>query len=514
MITNEFNYAVHNIRELKYNPYIVNNVKKTNKNNILKAEKQQIPILTIYKDGLLLNYRIGNYKIAKSLVNNLYSLNSIISIYVNNTHKSIRKFLASQRFNYILHYMDNSFKIPQYIYFIKFKDGVKIGRTFDIKQRYNPSEVFNIVLRVVNVENINKCEKELKDKFKNKYNLVKGLEKFDINTSDNNEILNALRTFDDVVSKYKTKNKAIKNNHLQYVRDGTDELGNGYYVSSLVASIIYNIFGDINYSDIKYVLNLIDKASDKFDKTNYYSTFIESGDRFFYWSYHGYKIIANGSKGLINASRLWNTVKKENHISDKYKNKSLANFLKSAFIRNIFKEHTEIKPVSYKYKDRPLLNGKYLPIYFTHFIIQYLNAKYAVEIAKYLTESLFEEQNKRSIKEAQDRNIIVGGNIENSNDSNYITNNEVDSNNINNTITNNTITNNIDDVYDEYKDNEPISEGIINSLVNEFKKIPYYEEYNKEDNKNNNIDIVDDEDDTDEENDNYITNEESNNEDN
>ena len=163
-----------------------------------------------------------------------------------------------------------------------------------------------MVLRVVNVNDVTKCEKELKNKFKEKYELKKGLEKFNIDTTNDNETLNALRTFDNIVSKYKVKEEKNKSNkHILYIRDSTEEMGNGYYVSSLVASIIFNIFSNTEYNDIKYVLNLIDKAYDKFNKENYFATFIESGDRFFYWSYRGYKVIANGSKGTINASRLW-----------------------------------------------------------------------------------------------------------------------------------------------------------------------------------------------------------------
>ena len=170
-----------------------------------------------------------------------------------------------------------------------------------------------------------------------------------------------------------------------------------------------------------------------------------------------------------------NTVKKENHINDKYRNIKLSHFLKSAFIKNIFNEHNEIKPISYKYKDRPLLNGKYLPVYFTHFIIQYLNAKYAVEIAKYLTESLFEEQNKKSIKilskednnkdsNENNKNIISGGYNNNVNGS-YI--NNVNNDNTEYVNKDNELTNSSDETGYELYNN------MINMLINEFNKIVY-----------------------------------------
>lgn len=446
--TNDFSNIVSNIA--KHNSS--NNGENQQNNNILKTEKKQIPILTIYKDGVLLNYKIGNYKLSKNIVKNMYTLKSIGNILTKHNFELTKKFIASQRFNYILHYLDNSFKIPQYIYFIKFEDGVKIGRTFNIKQRYQPSEIINIVLRVVNVKYIDRCEKELKDKFKDKFDLVKGYEKFNI---ENNKLNSALKLFDSIASKYKIQNNDIKNQHIFNMPYDTYEIGKGYYVSSLVASIIFNIFSNTEYNDIKYVLNLIDKSSDKFDKENYHSTFIENGDRFFYWSYHNYKIIANGSKGLINASRLWNTVKEENNVKTKTK---LSDFLKSAFIKNIFKEHGEAKPIIFTSKNRPLLNGKYLPVCFTHFIIQYLNAKYALEIARYLTESLFEEQNKRSAKAIENETTIAGGNIKNNSDNN----NDYNSDNINS------------EHIDEFNDYEIIPTNMINNLVSEFNKIPHF----------------------------------------
>ena len=161
----DFSEAVKDIRKLKYNPYITNSRSKR-KDNILKAERQQIPILTIYKDGLLLNYNIGNYRLSKNITNNLYTFDSISKLYDKKTIELIKKFLISQRFNYILHCFDNTIDIPQYIYFIKFADGVKVGRTFDLKQRYQPSTIYNMAVRIVEVNKVDKCEKEIKDKFK------------------------------------------------------------------------------------------------------------------------------------------------------------------------------------------------------------------------------------------------------------------------------------------------------------------------------------------------------------
>lgn len=65
----KLNNELANIRHLNYNPFM-----KNRQNNQLDIEKQQIPILTIYRDGILLNYKIGKYVISKNMVNNKFTL--------------------------------------------------------------------------------------------------------------------------------------------------------------------------------------------------------------------------------------------------------------------------------------------------------------------------------------------------------------------------------------------------------------------------------------------------------
>ena len=71
-----------------------------------------------------------------------------------------------------------------------------------------------------------------------------------------------------------------------------------------------------------------------------------------------------------------------NNLKDK-----LHKFLNTANIsRFIQNNHIEIK--SENYKKKPLLNGKYGPIVFIHLILNYLNAKYMIEVASLLTDMI------------------------------------------------------------------------------------------------------------------------------
>lgn len=126
--------------------------------------------------------------------------------------RSISNFTITQRFNYILSCFDTSFNVPNAVYFIIFDGFVKIGRTFDLKQRYSPGELKDNVKRMVFVTDVIRTEKELKDEFSKKYKYYseKSKERFIIK-----DIQRALELFDNIVKKHKTKE--IKNNHVRYI---------------------------------------------------------------------------------------------------------------------------------------------------------------------------------------------------------------------------------------------------------------------------------------------------------
>jgi len=133
----------------------------------------------------------------------------------------------------MLHYVDPSFKIPNAVYFITFPDFVKIGRTFDLKQRYSPSELKDNVKRIVFVSDIAATEKELKTEFAKKFEVFseKSLERFKV---DN--MRKALELFDRIVEKHKTKE--VENGHIKFF-NSDEQIGTGYFVSPTAASICF-----------------------------------------------------------------------------------------------------------------------------------------------------------------------------------------------------------------------------------------------------------------------------------
>ena len=369
-------------------------------------EQQQIPELEITENGELLTYTLNNMKISKHVSNDMYTLYSLHALLPNHEYKTLTNFLLSLRFQYILQAYDPDYKTEQFVYYIQFNDYVKVGRTFDIKKRYQPKDINDKVRRLVFVNDVDRCERDLINSFSQHYQVCKGKEGFDITTQQ--AIRDSLALFDVIVDKYTSDVKVNISKHIQhYTHDPI--YGTGFYLSPLAASIVLNTFSNKEYSECRMFFKTIEMISGKVDKTDYLSLFMEGGDAFFYWKFHGYTVIVNMTKNLINASRLWNTVL-DAQGKDRSENK-FYKFLRTQRVADMIKRNPELEPVSLSYKKRPLLNGRYMPVIFVHFIVYYLDAHYAFEVAKIMTESLFDKAKKKAIENQKNEATMTGSSI-------------------------------------------------------------------------------------------------------
>lgn len=366
-------------------------------------EQQNIPELEITKNGELLTYTLNNMKISKHINNDMYTLKSVSNLLTDNQYKQIAIFLSSLRFQYILQAYDKDYKTQQFVYYIQFDDYIKIGRTFDIKKRYQPKDINDRVHRLVFVNNVDRCERDLIEAFSSHYEKYKGNEGFKITQQ---EINNSLALFDIMVDRYINGIKIDTEKHVQhYIHNPV--YGTGYYLSPLAASIVLNTFGDRRYKECKDFFNTVEMIAGKIDKSDYLSLFVEDGDAFFYWKFHGYTVIVNMEQNLINASRLWNTIL-ETQGKD-IENNTFRRFLQLPKIKEMIKQNPELEPQPKTYKNRPLLNGRYMPVIFVHFIVYHLDAQYAFEVAKIMTESLFEKAKKKAIEKQEKKASMSGG---------------------------------------------------------------------------------------------------------
>ena len=332
------------------------------------------------------------------MTNGKYSLSSIAKLTKSNL-SIIINFIISQRFNYCIHCYDSTYTIPQFVYFIIFSDYIKIGRTFDLSQRYSPSELKDNVKRIVFVNNVVDCEKEIKDKFKKKYKYFNdgSIERFKINHS---EINSALLKFDKIVRKYSVKN--IENKHIKYYNEDK-YYGTGYFVSPLACSMLISMFCKIDYSICVNFINAVENIYRHIDKNDFIATFTINKQNYQYWKYYGYIIIVNLDTEEVNISRLWNSIM--NTDKEKITKKPQLNkFLKTRQPQLLLQNHN-IKLNEFHYNKKPLLNGKWGPLIFVHLILFYLNSKYMLEISQMLTNMIFQRR-----IDIRNDNGMTGGN--------------------------------------------------------------------------------------------------------
>ena len=340
----------------------------------MEERKQKISPLIQEQDCELISINLYNGTLTRQIKSDLYQLESLVK-YCNSNLRTIGQFLNSQRFNVFLNIFDKDFEIPNYVYLIKRPTGIKIGRTFDIDQRYNLNDINIKLKRLVFVKYVDKCEKALKNAF-SKYERSSGLEEFDVN------LKTALQIFDRVVEKYKS-DKEIRNDYIKIYNNDIN-FGSSIYVSSKVVPIIISAFTERSLEDSTHDIVISEKAAKTINKNDYLSLVKEEGNEFIYWGFRNTIIIINQTTQEVNLSRLWKTTLKN---SNKNKSTRLSNFLSTKIITGMIKKYPELKPVKRTFKDKPLLNGKYAPLVYIHYVYSYLDIDYAYEVGKYVTET-------------------------------------------------------------------------------------------------------------------------------
>ena len=359
----------------------------------MEERKQKISPLIQKQDCELVSINLYNGTLTRQIKSNLYQLESIAK-YCNIDTRTIGQFLNSQRFNIFLNAVDENYEVPNYVYLIKRPTGVKIGRTFNIDQRYNLNDINIKLKRLVFVKYVDKCEKALKKAF-SKYEKTKGLEEFDVN------IRLALQIFDRVVEKYKS-DKEVKNDYIVYYKDDIN-FGSSVYVSSKVVPIIISVFTERSLENATHDIVISENAAKTINKNDYLSLVEEEGNEFIYWGYRNTIIIINQTTQEVNLSRLWKTTLKN---SDKNKSTKLSKFLNTNIISGMIKKYPELKPVRRTFKNKPLLNGKYAPLVFIHYVYSYLDIDYAYEVGKHVTETFIKPPGLRGGSRLQPKEWI------------------------------------------------------------------------------------------------------------
>lgn len=366
------------------------------------------PSFKISKNGEMLTYEYEEYKIKKHIQNNKFLLKSICELCKISVMTACR-FIRSNKFQYILSAIDPEIIPKQFIYYIIYKNNIiKVGRTFDIKQRYSPDVVNNMLKKVSQVIDVDECENKLVDEFSKLFPNYNGSREYFIIEPEKQR--KAYELFKFIVKQYKITEKEINkgfDKHIEYFRENST-YGTGFYVSREVAEIMINVYKKDNYNKIKEFFKMVIEPTNNIRKQDFFTAFKlrdkikikknhknelpeeYKNDEFFYWIYHGYTIIVNKTRCLINASRLWHTV-----CNIQNSKKRFDNFMKSKYITGnyILKDFAKTKRTIYP--GFALLSGTYLPIYFANIILFKLDSYYAVDVSKILTEPAYKKASEK-----------------------------------------------------------------------------------------------------------------------
>lgn len=314
----------------------------------------------------------------------MFEIASLVETIENILKQEIRvnNYLKSYRFYKQLELIDGKLKHLYFVYLRvidKENKICKIGRTFDIAQRYDKTTQEEIiVLNPVNNDKI--VEKKLLQTFNKKYKLVdKTKETFVYDT-----IQNIKELFQATCKPYIVTPSYKNSSHIRTLK--THKGHTRLYVSIHVCNLIFhNYVTDPRYLEKfntmkEYIIDSLNKdvyISNEFNK--------EMNTKCMYWKFHKYTIIQNENDLYVNGSRLWNSIIKNDDLSVRIK---FSVFLKSKRIQQIKEQFEIMYPGKELYKSnikndlQPYFSGTYVHHILIHFIISYLNPRYAIMVSE------------------------------------------------------------------------------------------------------------------------------------
>lgn len=255
----------------------------------------------------------------------------------------------------------------------------KVGMSYDITKRYPKEKRENELVYVVPVKNMNTTETKLINHFRKKYGEpVNGHETFRCTN-----IRETKKEFMKVVRSYEVHIDISKSSSQHITSFKSSLMRRGLWVSFGVASIIFNHFiSDEN--DRKDVMKFMSLIKYMIDEDEYiYTTYnqkLKTDVEFIL--FHKYRIMRNEKDLYVNASALYNSIKK--HGGCKVPYRDIKTMLLSPRFQFRIKQLKIARPKDVPYYFHENLEQKYLEGYYihyalVHFLIDLIDAKYAIE---------------------------------------------------------------------------------------------------------------------------------------
>lgn len=270
-----------------------------------------------YKEfrGLQISYRVDDNMIHLTELSKFLSSKYHISF-------DLYKYLETKEFHVALMSEDNTLYPKANVYLLDFRDGVcKVGKTFDVNQRYKGKLISDYLVSLYNVDNDTATEQEILAEMRKTYKEVEGKREY----FEYKSIAPIARLFNSIASKHKTPLQNYNSKLLDFSEIHSHYF-NGIYAHPDVAKIIIRKFCT-NASDIPNWNKLLE--SHKYEVGGATLNIMKdetTGKDNLFWYYNGYVFIRTIDTNYYNASRLVNSIIRTDN--DK-KSKRLNEFLKS-----------------------------------------------------------------------------------------------------------------------------------------------------------------------------------------
>lgn len=296
-------------------------------------------------------------------------------------YRTIEDFIHSYSFYKMLQAIDHDVKVHESVYLLMDKENkiCKIGKSYNIKKRYDAAKLETDLVYVVHVEDMNVTEKKLIKKFKQIFgDPVKGNEYFSYTNAEY-----VKKEFNETVEhdRIVISNEDDLPQHFIRFKSRNNKL-RGLWVSISVAEVLFSYFlkNETKRTNAFEFLKLVNIATNN-DAYVYTVKNEATGSNCKYILFHKYQIIENENDRYVNGSCLYNSIRRADKTKIKFRR--FKEFLDSDRFKHKIEQFKEVFPdlepwYWSKNEKQKYLEGYYIHYVFVHFMIEDLDAKYAV----------------------------------------------------------------------------------------------------------------------------------------
>lgn len=337
-------------------------------------------------ESALIHFRYNKYDLIKQTAKDVFYMASLAKVIsdANGFKSNVREYIHSYTFYQQLCSLDQS--LPKYgnVYLLINKDSktFEIGHAFDFTRQSDITE--ERIASMIPVENDEQVKEELFDHMAASY-VITGSGRFKYTSKKD-----VIKDFNSAVSHKRAILKTESSGRL--FKERLTGHYSGLWCSYEACRILVDHFvqkkrehGTLN----TFFRHIKGKLNEDIYKLTTRNEQLKTDC--LYWNIHKYTIIQNENDLYVNGSRLWNSIVKNESKKPGYRNvhEFIDKKIKGKRLHE-FQMRYPGKVVYYQHKNktRRHLSGYYIHYVFVHFILDYLDATYAFNVAEIMYKSI------------------------------------------------------------------------------------------------------------------------------